>query len=131
MKKLAKFKVIAVIAVLTVMVVSSTGFTGEVDEYDQYLIDRLSDENIGVRSSAAQLLGDRKVEAAVKPLVKMLKSEECYACRIIAARALYKIGDEKVLPILKKVAAKDKNKTVRRVVTALVMDMEDVTYVKK
>jgi len=130
MKRILNVKVLTL---LTLLVVMSMGvsFAKEVSEYDRYLIERLNDENIGVRASAAQLLGKRKVDAAVKPLVKMLKSEECYACRIVAARALYQIGDEDVLPLLKKVAVKDKNKTARLVVTALVNEMENVKYVQK
>lgn len=128
-----KYLNIKLLTLMTLLIVMSMGvsFAKDVSEYNQYLIERLSDENIGVRASAAQLLGERKVDAAIKPLEKMLTSEESYACRIVAARALYKIGNEEVLPLLKKVAAKDKNKTVRRVVTALVHEMENVNYVQK
>ncbi len=130
MKKYLKIWLMTGLSLLVVLSFS-VALAAEVNEYDQYLIERLSDENIGVRASAAQLLGERKVEAAVKPLVKMLKSEDCYACRIVAARALYQIGTDEVMPILKKVAAKDKNKTVRHVVAALVNEMQNVKYAKK
>ena len=100
-------------------------------EYDQYLINALQDENIGIRTSAAQLLGDRKVVEAVKPLVKMLKTEENTSARIIAAMALYQIGDEKATVALKEAAAKDKNKTVRRVVSAMVQKLESFELAQK
>lgn len=91
----------------------------------------MKDDNNGIRTSAAQLLGEREVEAAVKPLVKMLKTEKNYACRIIFAKALYDIGDKKVLPALKKLAKHDVNKTVRRVATAIVKEMETVSFAQK
>ena len=100
-------------------------------EYDQYLIKSLQDENVGIRSSAAQLLGERKVEVAVEPLVKMLKTEKNSSTRIVAAMALYQIGNEKALPALKEVASKDKNKTVRRVVAAIVQKMNTVQVAHK
>jgi len=131
MKSYVKFKMMMAIVLVVVLSLSSVGFAKGVSEYDQYLINALKDKNIGVRASAAQLLGDRRVQEAIKPLIKMLKSEKDYACRIIAAKALYDIGDLKVLPLLKKVAKKDKNKTVRRVVTAIVQEMENVKVVKK
>jgi len=100
-------------------------------EYNQYLIKSLQDENVGIRSSAAQLLGERKVEEAVKPLVKMLKTEKNASTRIVIAMALYQIGDEKALPALKEVALKDKSKTVRRVVAAIVHKMNSVQIAHK
>jgi len=93
-------------------------------EYNQYLINSLKDKNIGIRTSAAQLLGERKVEEAVDPLVNMLKSEKKNGARIIAALALYKIGDKSVLPELKKVARCDKCKSVRAVVTGIIQEMQ-------
>jgi len=100
-------------------------------EYDQYLIKSLQDDNVGIRSSAAQLLGERKVEGAVEPLVDILKTEKNPSTRIVVAMALYQIGDQKALPVLKKVAANDKSKTVRHVVTAIVQKMETVQVAQK
>jgi HEAT repeat protein len=100
-------------------------------EYDQYLIKALQDENLGIRTSAAQLLGERKVVEAVEPLAKMLKTEENTSARIVYAMALYQIGDEKATVALKKAAAKDKNKTVRRVVSAMVQKLESVEVAQK
>ncbi len=99
--------------------------------YDQYLIGKLKDKNIGVRSSAAILLGERRATVAVEPLLKMLKDEKCYSCRIVAAHALYKIGDLKALRTLKKIANHDNNRTVRHVVKAIVREMERPKFVQK
>lgn len=129
MKNLVKIGLALVLTILLTNVVFAQPV--EEKEYDQYLIKALKDENVGVRSSAAQLLGERKVVDAVDPLVKMVKSEDNSGARIVAAMALYQIGDEKVLPTLKTVAAKDKNKTVRRVVTAIVNQMESTQVAQK
>lgn len=132
MKNLTKISV-AMALVVVLSVFSTSVFAQPVDavKYDKYLIKSLSDENVGIRSSAAQLLGERKVKDAIKPLVKMLKKEKNSSARIVAAMSLYKIGDESVLPLLKKVAIKDKNKTVRRVVTAMVYEMEGTQLANK
>lgn len=100
-------------------------------EYNQYLIKSLQDENVGIRSSAAQLLGERKVAEAVNPLVTMLTKEKNASARIVVAVALYQIGDEKALPTLKKVATSDKSKTVRHVATAIVQKLESVQLAQK
>lgn len=100
-------------------------------EYDQYLIKALQDENIGIRTSAAQLLGERKVVEAVKPLAKMLQTEENTSARIVFAMALYQIGDENATVALKEAASKDKNKTVRRVVSAMVQKLESIELAHK
>lgn len=125
MKRFTKISLaMALIVALSVFSTSVFAQQVEKEKYDTYLIKSLSDENVGIRSSAAQLLGERKVKEAIKPLTKMLKTEKNSSARIVAAMALHKIGDDSVLPLLKKVASKDKNKTVRRVVTALVHDMQ-------
>jgi len=119
--------------IVLVLFISSIAVAQQPDDkdYDKYLIKCLKDENIGVRTSAAQLLGDRKVEAAVKPLLKMLKGEKRYCARLVAALALYKIGDEKAIPALEKCACKDKCKTVRRVTTAIVQEMQKIQLAQK
>ena len=131
MKRISKISVLTVTVVLLTILFSSFGFAKEVSDYDQYLINALKDDNNGIRTSAAQLLGEREVEAAVKPLIKMLRTEKQYGCRIIFAKALYDIGDKQALPALKKVAKHDVNKTVRRVVAAIVKEMETVRFAQK
>lgn len=124
MKTLMKLGLAFILTVFLASAVKSQPIDDQA--YDQYLIQSLKNENIGIRTSAAKLLGERKVQAAVDPLLKMLKTEKKYSARIVAALALYQIGDEKALPALKKVAAKDRNKTVRHVVTPLVLEMQNV-----
>ena len=131
MGKISKIRLTVACVLLFAVVFSSTGFSTGLNKYDQYLINALKDNNYGIRASAAQLLGERKVEAAVKPLIKMLKTETLYACRIVAAKALYDIGDKQALTALRKVAKFDRNKTERHVAAAIVKDMEAETFAEK
>ena len=129
MKTLGKLSLVVVLTMLLSNVLLANPLGDK--EYDQYLIKALEDENIGIRTSAAQLLGERKVAEAVKPLAKMLKTEENSSARIVAAMALYQIGDEKATVLLKETAIKDKNKTVRRVATAMVQKLESIELAHK
>jgi HEAT repeat protein len=134
MKTASKISLILTLALVLTVFISSAGLAQEQmneQEYNKYLIKALKDQNLGIRSSAAQLLGERKVEEAVKPLVVMLKTEKNYAVRIVAAVALHKIGDEKVLPIFKDCLRRDKCKTVKHVLAGLINNMETTLYAKK
>ena len=131
MKTASKIGMILSLVLAITVLISSAGLSqGEMNdqEYNNYLIKALKDQNIGIRASAAQLLGERQVKEAVKPLVKMLKSEDNYAVRIVAALALHKIGDERVLPIFKDCLRRDKCKTVKHVLAGLVQNMETTLY---
>ena len=133
MNKITKLS-LSICMVILLMTMAGSAVIANPDDkvnYDKYLIKALKDKNIGVRASAAQLLGERKVEKATKPLIRMLKREKNYSARIIAAIALYQIGDENVLPLLKKKAKYDNNKTVRRVLTGLVLEMETAKLARK
>jgi HEAT repeat protein len=102
-----------------------------VAEYNQYLISALKDNNIGIRGSAAELLGQRKVAEAVEPLLKMLKTEKNDNVRIVVVMALYSIGDNKALPALKKCSQRDKCSSVRNIARAIVKEMETVQVAEK
>ena len=72
--------------------------------YNQYLIKALQDTNMGIRFSAAKLLGERKCKHAKVHLLDVLKNDEKYQNRIAAGLALMKIGNKDVLRHLKKQA---------------------------
>ncbi len=133
MKTLSKLGLTLTMVLILTVFVGSAGLAKEMndEEYNQYLLKALKDKNLGIRSSAAQLLGERKVEAAVKPLTKMLKTEEHYAVRIVAAVALYQIGTDEVLSIFKERIKRDRNKTVRHVLAGLITSIENPKYAKK
>lgn len=130
MKTLSKLGLTLTLVFALVIFASSTGFTKDQTEreYDQYLIKALADENLGIRSSAAQLLGERKVEEAIKPLARMMKTDTNYAVRIVAAVALYQIGNEEVLPVFKECFRKDRNRTVKHVLAGIIYEMEHPKY---
>ncbi len=96
--------------------------------YNQYLIKALRDTNMGVRFSAAKLLGERKCLHAKKHLLNVLKNDKNYQNRIAAGLALMKIGDAEILKQLKKQARKDKCKTVRHVLRGVVHEMSKKDY---
>ena len=105
--------------------------SNDYEKYNQYLIKSLDDENIGIRTSAAKLLGERQVQDAMEPLTKMLKTEQNYSARIVAAVALYRIGGEKMKSVFTERAKKDKNKTVRHVLAGILQEMETAKLAKK
>ena len=114
------------IAVFLIQVGAS--FAADRISYDQYLIQSLKDENVGRRASAAKILGETKSIEAVKPLTTMLKNEDDYRVRIVAAMSLYHIGDVSVLPALEKIAKKEKNKTAKQVMYGILKEMKDTSF---
>jgi len=133
MKTASKLGATLVFAIIVSIFISGVCLSQEKDEkeYNKYLLKALKDDNVGIRSSAIQLLGERKVEEAVKPLTKMLKIEKHYGVRIMAALALYQIRTDEVLPILKQRAKRDRSKTVRHVLAGLIESLESAQYAKK
>ena len=131
MEKSTKFFIVFILMLFVSSIAIAQATIMSEKDYDQYLIKALKDKNDGIRASAAQLLGDRKVQEAVEPLIKMLKKEQNKSARIVAALALYKIGDEKALSVLKKFAKCEKCKTTKHVITAIVYEMQTVLLAKE
>ena len=90
--------VVAVIAMLGVILVPCAGAAGEMTK-EQYaraeanLLEALASDNIGLRQSAAFMLGELKSKRAVIPLMRMLHEADNERCQCIAALALCRIGD--------------------------------------
>lgn len=82
---------------------------------EQMLIKSLESDNYGVRTSAAQILGDMKSTKAVIPLMKMLKSSKDECCRIIAAVSLSKIESSMGRYTVAQAAKFDSSPRVRKV----------------
>ena len=133
MKTVSKLGLISSLVLMIILVIGSIGITQEKSEkeYNDFLIKALSDSNVGIRSSAAQLLGERKVEEAITPLIKMLDAEKHYAVRITAALALYQIGGDDAMKALKEKMKDEKHKTVKHVLAGLIEDMNNVKVAKK
>lgn len=78
------------------------------------LIIGINSTNTGLRASAAHMLGEIKYRKAVIPLMRMLKTEKQENVRIVAALALYKIGDERGIFAIKQAVKFDRSEKVRR-----------------
>ena len=77
------------------------------------LLEALKDENADVRAQACWALGERRVAAAVDPLILLLKNDREADVRAQAAEALGSIGDQRAADALT-AALKDKESDVRR-----------------
>lgn len=98
---------------------------------DDYLIKMLDNENLGLRTSAAQLLGERKCLQAVDPLVKMMKHDKEYVARIVAAIVILKISDYSKIEVIREQALREKNKTVRHVLAGVFTEMQKQLIAQK
>ena len=68
----------------------------------------------GLRISCAYYLGEMKSENAVLPLMQILRDDNCYAARIVAALSLIKIGDEQGIYMVKRTAKFNNEEGVRK-----------------
>jgi HEAT repeat protein len=91
--------------------------------YHQYLLTSLNDENVGCRASAAMLLGENGVQAAIEPLMKMMRTEKDYRVRIIALVSLHKMANPSIVPQLNEMMKKEKNKTVKHVLAGVIKEL--------
>lgn len=78
------------------------------------LLAGVQSENFGLRTSAAAMLGDLKSSQAVIPLMRMLRSESDERARVVAALALFKIGDPVGIYAVKQTGRLDDNDRVRK-----------------
>ncbi len=81
------------------------------------LLNGLQNDNYGLRTSSAFMLGEIRAEEAVYPLMKILKTEDCEESRIVAALALYKIGNPKGIFAVKQATRFDNSERVRKMCT--------------
>jgi HEAT repeat protein len=64
----------------------------------------LKSDNEGLRISCAYYLGEMKSEKAVVDLLQILRDDDCYAARIVAALSLIKIDNEQSVYMVKRTA---------------------------
>jgi HEAT repeat protein len=88
------------------------------------LLIAINTNNYGLKSSAAQILGDIKSEKAVIPLMKILKSSDDENLRIVAALSLYKIQSAKGMFAVRQAIRFDESARVRKVCLHLYLDSE-------
>ena len=120
MKTLIRFIVAFALVVMMSQAAKAQPANQTEKEYNQFLISALNDSNPGIRGSAVELLGQRKVQEAADSLISMLNTEQHNGVRILVALALYNIGDTKALPALKKASQHDKCSSVRHVARGIV-----------
>lgn len=124
MRRCKNFGIIAILLIVLIGLNFQNSNAADKVSYHQYLIQSLNDENIGRRASAAMLLGEQKTRLAVAPLLKMLQTDQDFRVRIVAAVSLYKLGDSSIVLKLKEVYQKEKNKTVKHVLTGIIHEFQ-------
>lgn len=74
----------------------------------------LKSDNEGLRTSCAYYLGEYKSEKAVLDLMKILRDDECYAARIVAALSLIKIGNRQSVYMVQRTSLFNEYEGVRK-----------------
>ncbi|MBS3944683.1 MAG: hypothetical protein KGZ42_04245 [Melioribacter sp.] len=74
----------------------------------------LKSDNEGLRTSCAYYLGEYKSEKAVLYLMKILRDDECYAARIVAALSLIKIGNRQAVYMVQRTSLFNEYEGVRK-----------------
>lgn len=114
MKRIAVVAVIATLALVLVPCAGGAELTKE--QYaraEQNLLDALASDNIGLRQSAAFMLGELKSKRAVIPLMRMMHEADNDRCQCVAALALCRIGDPIGVYAVKREAQLNKDQLMR------------------
>ncbi len=109
-----------ILAVL-LLVFSSTTFAGD-DKSEANvkestiasLLEGLTSDNLGLKSSCAYMLGELKVTEAIIPLMRILHNDVNEELRISAALALYKIGTPMSIHAVKQAGKFDESARVNK-----------------
>ncbi len=114
------FTIILALTVLLFML-SNTTFAGdsksEVDVKESTiasLLEGLTSDNLGLKSSCAYMLGELKVSRAIIPLMRILHNDVNEGLRISAALALYKIGTPMSIYAVKQAGRFDESARVNK-----------------
>ena len=78
------------------------------------LLEGLTSDNLGLKSSSAFMLGELKVTRAIIPLLRVLHNDKNEEIRISAALALYKIGTPLSIYAVKQAGRFDESKRVNK-----------------
>jgi len=116
MKRVVVLGVLVLLAAYTALAAGEDKYAGLTKEgYDaavSNLMIGLKSDNQGLKESCAFMLGELKAAEAVVPLMGMLRSEEPEGCRIVAALALCRIGDERGVFAVKRAVKFDESQEV-------------------
>lgn len=110
--------VLVLVAALTALAAGGVKDSGlATEKYNaavENLMIGLASDNLGLRESAAFMLGELKADAAVIPLMEMLRSDDHESSRVVAALALCRIGEGRGVYAVKRAASFDESETVAR-----------------
>jgi len=99
MKRIVMLGVLVLLAAFTGLAAGEGKFAGLTAEKYEAAVTNLmlglNSDNLGLKQSCAFMLGELRATEAVVPLMAMLRSEQPECCRIVAALALCRIGDER------------------------------------
>ncbi len=117
MKRIAmSLGVLVLLAAFTTLAAGEDNYAGLTKEkYDAAitnLLIGLKSDNLGLKTSSAFMLGELKAREGVVPLMAMLRSENPECCRIVAALALCRIGDERGVYAVKRAVQFDESQQV-------------------
>lgn len=116
-------RVITCLLVLFLLAVTNNQFAQDNTEIEsriteediiENLLAGLKSDNLGLQVSSVYYLGERKASKAVIPLMGLLKSDKQNELRIVAALALFKIGDGRGIYAIKQRAKFETNEQVKR-----------------
>lgn len=94
-----------------------------------YLLNALASPDLMTRRVAARALGELMSEAAITPLLRLVKHAADPGLRAVAVRALGRIGDTRVTPALLDVAEGEPSFRFRVTVTDTLADLGDRSVV--
>ena len=108
--------VLVLLAAFTTLAAGEETYAGLTKEkYDAVVVNLmigLKSDNPGLRASSAFMLGELRAREAVVPLMEMLHSGENESCKIVAALALCRIGDERGTYAVKRAVQFEENQQV-------------------
>ena len=91
----------------------------------QNLVLGIESDNSGLKRSSIYFAGKYRVTEAVNELIEVLNKEKDTEIRKVTALVLYKIGDQKGLNAVKKLAETDEDNRVRNLCAAITVAYND------
>lgn len=111
--KNAIFFMILFVLTFSVLAINSKAQSNKSDEYSVNLIAGLNSENEGLVKSSIYFSGKYKMTESVESLIKIMKKSDRNDMKILAAHALYEIGDLRGLSAIGELAETEDNSFVR------------------
>ena len=125
--------VTTLVVLLIVLVSVQTGLQAQSSNYkniNEYSLESLKkgiqSDNPGLRRSAIYMAGLYRIDEVVETLVDQLDKEKIPSNRVLIALSLYNIGNPEGMEAVKDLAARDKDKEVKRMGTVLYRQFADI-----